>query len=470
MPDTTANIQTGIREFPPDQYKMIRDVPVFVEHETMSRPDKQGQRRKLKFTRRELALIADRCNRRIEETGDYAAVTLGHTPETVEKPMDLPPLAGFAGPFRAGKLPNGKAAILADFHIHAEDVPQLKRFPRRSPELWLADEYEDMFFDPISLIGAEAPRLDMGMMFYTRQRSDGQAVETYSAVFPSGANTFVPTGDELRESGKQYAAGDDGDAGPQPESKDIAMATDPGLVQEIVQAIDATDWAQWCKAMMQAGITPEKLSGLFKAEATEEHGLPGEDAGMMAEEAETKPTQFAAGDDDPEKKETTEVEVEPEKDKAPEQYAKLRDEVRQLRGLLTETKQHADTTATQLNEERALRVNAERFSKLQELRYRYTFDLDKQVERCKYGKMNSEQFQDHLDMVAENFARIPEGEMLPIPDGTARESNGRPGGVAEREKYSKQHSDEARRRCEAMVKKGQQPAYEDILAEVKAGK
>src|SRR3990172_12689512 len=172
-----------------------------------------------------------------------------------------------------------------------------------------------MFFDPISVSGAEAPRLDMGMMFYSRRARDGQMVETYSAVFPSGGNTFVPSADDLKKKGEQYAAGEDGaEAGRGPNKEDDAMATDPELVQQLMEAIDQTDWAQWCKGMMAAGITPESLAGLAEAEATEPHEIPG----LEEEEPGEPPTKFAAGEDDePEKKEEKKVEdeKEPEKDK-----------------------------------------------------------------------------------------------------------------------------------------------------------
>lgn len=84
--------------WPADQYVTVRGVPVFAEHRTKT---KDG--RELRFGQRELQAVADRCNRRIRETGDYAVVCLGHTPDLDQKAAGVnidPEVVGFAGPFR----------------------------------------------------------------------------------------------------------------------------------------------------------------------------------------------------------------------------------------------------------------------------------------------------------------------------------------------------------------------------------
>ena len=79
----------------------------------------------------------------------------------------MPDVVGFAGPFRLGHIGrtpgSRRAAILADFQIFKDDLKRVRKYPRRSPEVWLEDRYEDIFIDPIALLGAEAPRLDLGM-------------------------------------------------------------------------------------------------------------------------------------------------------------------------------------------------------------------------------------------------------------------------------------------------------------------
>jgi hypothetical protein len=182
---TTAKANTRQPgNFSADEFVTFRDVPIFAEHETTA---KDG--RKLRFTRTELEMIAARCNRRISETGDYAAVTIGHTPDprvAEIHPGSIPPVVGFAGGFKIGVLgqrgQRQRYAILADLHIYKEDAGRVKKFPRRSPELWLEDKYEEMFLDPIALLGAEAPRLDMGLL-YSAMRGN-RRVEKYALATP----------------------------------------------------------------------------------------------------------------------------------------------------------------------------------------------------------------------------------------------------------------------------------------------
>ncbi|GAG42717.1 unnamed protein product, partial [marine sediment metagenome] len=181
-----ANVrETG--DFPLDEFETIPNVPVFAEHKTTARDG-----RELAFGMAELSMVAKRCNQRIADSGDYAVVCFGHTPSPDEnKPM--PELCGYAGPFKIGRLgKDNRPAILADFHIHKDDMGKFKRHPRRSPEVWLEDKYEDMFLDPIALLSAECPRLDMGLL-YSAMKS-GRVVEKYTAVAPAAGNAFVPTG------------------------------------------------------------------------------------------------------------------------------------------------------------------------------------------------------------------------------------------------------------------------------------
>lgn len=169
-----------------DDYALFENVPVFVEHE---RQLKNG--RILQFGRDELQKVADRSNRRIEETGDFCPVVIGHTSE--EDPKVNPPKIGWAGPFRIGWLTpaKDKYAILADFRIEKDKVPLLKEYPRRSAEIWAEEQYEDMYLDPISLLGAETPWSDMGVLY----AKNGAGVEkVYYSIAPQapGAYTGLP--------------------------------------------------------------------------------------------------------------------------------------------------------------------------------------------------------------------------------------------------------------------------------------
>jgi hypothetical protein len=227
-------------EFPDDEFSTIRDVPVFGEHHTKSQDG-----RDLDFGPAELKAVCDRCNRRIIETGDYAAIVIGHTPspEEAAKGAPQPELVGLAGPFRMGVIGTGekqRAAILTDFHIYREDLQRIRKYPRRSPELWLEDDYSEMFLDPIALLGAEAPRLDMGLL-YSAMRN-GRKVEKYAAAaaMPSASNVSL----------KHYEAGDEPASAP-PAQEHQSMALTPDDMRQFVELFMATDVGQFLQKKMQ---------------------------------------------------------------------------------------------------------------------------------------------------------------------------------------------------------------------------
>lgn len=74
----------------------------------------------------------------------------------------------------------------------------LKEYPRRSAEIWAEEKYEDMYLDPISLLGADTPWADMGVLY--QKKDSGVERLCYCAVAPSvgiaqapsGSNTYVP--------------------------------------------------------------------------------------------------------------------------------------------------------------------------------------------------------------------------------------------------------------------------------------
>ena len=166
-------------------FTQVRDVPVFAEHTTR---DRNGDT--VVYDRNALSAIAQRCNDRIDDTGDYAPITDGHTPDKDQLSMgaSMPEVLGYSGPYRLGKIgnKNPRWAIFADEWWHNEDVTKLRKLRRRSPEVWLEDRMEDRFFDPIAALGAETPRLDMGMTRYAR--IGGRLVEKYTAASPSAFN------------------------------------------------------------------------------------------------------------------------------------------------------------------------------------------------------------------------------------------------------------------------------------------
>ena len=203
--------------FPNGRYVRVKDVPIFAEHETTARNG-----RKLKFTKRELERVAARCNRRIKETGDYAMLTVGHTPEPGSG-LPSPEVIGFVGPYRMGTLgepgQRQRYAILANFWVMRKDWNKFEKHPRRSVELWLEDDLGESFLDPIACLGAEPGRLDLGLVTGAKG-TDGAALkfmyagmirgryceryEMAAPAAPSGTNTFIPSMNGRR---KKYASG-----------------------------------------------------------------------------------------------------------------------------------------------------------------------------------------------------------------------------------------------------------------------
>lgn len=142
-------------------------------------------------------------------------------------------------------------------------------------------------------------------------------------------------------------------------------------------------------------------------------------------------------------------------------YSRLQAEVQHLRGQLQ--------ALSQANEaERSARVNAERYSLLAEKNRAFVFDLDTEVERCKYGKMTEETFAVHLEAMENYRPNFTGQDFIPsirqLEPVQAR--NGAAGPVA---RYSQEHSDRARHICEEACMKGEKPNYEEVLQKVHAG-
>lgn len=463
-------------EFPEQEFVLLRDVPVFAEHETKGRNG-----RLLKFGPRELQAVADRCNRRIAETGDYAAVTLGHTPEPGQG--EQPQVVGFAGPFKLGRFSGNKTCILADMHIFRGDESLIKRYPRRSPELWLEESYDEMFLDPIALLGAEAPRLDMGLLYAAAR--NGRMIEKYAAVAPSATSTFIPGGST--EEPKKYAAGGG------------AMELSPEALQQVIEALDNLDWVKAIKGQLNSNQGNNATVPMPQPMQQTPGGQPGDMAGQGGLPDELNPAgglenlgdipdidmepggadteNNAMADDDRTKIEddvippkgdddeiNIEIDADADDDEDKKKYAKalhvLRQDVATLKAENDQLRAHVEAETEQ-------RMNAERYSKLADIRKTRCFDLDKEAERCKYRRsgagMSEEQFTAHLESIAENYRPIPVGDQFLPTHGAGAPDPMR------REKYSKDRSDKARRICEQKRLAGEKADYLTVLESLETG-
>src|SRR5690349_6187324 len=98
--------------------------PIFKEH---------TNRLGVKFDRYSMEKIAQRCNERVESTGDFTPIVIGHT--TDDGSHD-PKVIGFAGPFKSSKMADGTWAVYAKMRVYKDDESEVKRYPRCSVEYW----------------------------------------------------------------------------------------------------------------------------------------------------------------------------------------------------------------------------------------------------------------------------------------------------------------------------------------------
>jgi hypothetical protein len=206
-----------------------------------------------------LQAIADRANRRIRDTGDLAPIVIGHT--TDDGPEEgQPEIVGWAQHFTVRRLgKTNRQAVCADFLLYRHKRGKIRKYPRRSVELWL----EDMTIDPISLLGATTPDRDLGLLQLHKKS------KSYSTR-PLGPPLKTP----IRK-GKSSMQDSQGD-----------------LVQQILTALEQTDVWQWCKSQMDKP-SPEEGMG---SELGMEEGV--EDLGNLEDDLMGEEDDLSALEDD----------------------------------------------------------------------------------------------------------------------------------------------------------------------------
>lgn len=426
--------RTAYKKYPHDKFVHVRDVPVFCEHE-VTKADGTVE----KYDRDALSAIIDRCNSRISNTGDFSALSDGHTPTESqrEKGMKSPDVLGYSGPFRLGMVGNDKPvwSIMADEHHHKDRADELQRKARRSPEVWLEPDIHNRFMDPIAALGSDAPRLDMGTRY--ARTANGYIVEKYSSAVvsePSANAGSVPDQQSTQGSFEMLS---------------------PDDVKQIVDAVLKTAPMQWVNAQMQASMAPEATPGEnadVPGEAPADPNAPPTDAVPGGPPPDAGPPAAAvpptagpppdeAGDDPTKKKPYQNLDEKM-------RYQRLADEHQAL--LLRVNSIEADKT------------KAERYGKLGELRQMRAFDLDKESARC--ASMTPDVFTSHCDAILENYQPIPIGMTLFTPPLDMP----RPAGQMER--YSKSQIDNAVRAATELANQGKVANFGDLLAQqTKAG-
>lgn len=251
----------------------------------------------VQYDARLLQAIAENCNRRIRNTGDYVPLVVAHTRDQADKRSvtDDPPVIGLAGPFYLGDWVNADGrqvkAIFATFWVFPEEEKTFLRNPRRSVEIWPEERPEQRYFDPIAILGAETPKRDLGLV-YSKSRSGPIPYLSYSlpgplryakrttgrpplkyeggggggggsapTSTPGGNNTFIP-GPVSAKKKRKYAN----------ESGETDMPFSPEDLQQIVEALKPTIQS----LIDNATATVDPDAGLSLDDPAAGGGMPGD--------------------------------------------------------------------------------------------------------------------------------------------------------------------------------------------------
>lgn len=247
------------------EFVVFPAVPVFKEHvrevdDPDSTPENPLPRIRVKFDADDMESIALACNERIEDTGDFPVICIRHNPEDGREDREV---VGFFGPFWTDDFGNlkPKRAVFAQFRIKKSKRERTDDYPRHSVEYWPGSKdprdpnYRRGTFDPCSLLGSEAPHLDLGLRYQksTTGRSLNYQMDA-PATTAGGSNGFVPgmvKDDEKKLNYGETEPGEhkepDGDEGSNPTKKpdgdgDESMGSESGNTEfspEMTALLDA---------------------------------------------------------------------------------------------------------------------------------------------------------------------------------------------------------------------------------------
>jgi len=470
------------QKFPASNFVHVRDSIVFTEHTTKDRKGRTQQ-----YNKEALQAICDRCNYRILDSDDFAALTDGHTPEHEEiiKGAKMPEVMGFAGNFRVvkfGRL-NPRYAIACDEWHFRESHAKAKKLPRRSVEVWMAKSMGERIIDPIAMLGAETPRLDTGLRF--ARLASGETVEKYTAscpaaapAAPAGGNTFV----------KKFA-----------KTETPSMDQD-AIVKAVLDALMTTKQWQKLTEMTDEAEVPavEDEAAIEEAPADEpldeapiEPPIADPADEMPNEEPIEPPPAEETGDlggdigaEEPAPAPEPAAEGEEEDEDETEMYSINRTarnrEVAKYRRLEAENR---SLQAENVNLRKAMAQDANakedsrRLDELTEATMKYSLDLEKEKDRCLYSrgsKMTPEEFNARIEAIHEfkdplvDGRTIPPGEM-PAVETPAADAAAPASGI--RDRYSKDTVEKAIKYMTDARSRGEKIAdLDDAVAKMEAAK
>ena len=463
-------------KFSDDDYAHITNVPAFKEHEYPWMPkkkdgsyvlDEEGHPvvRKENYDFDSLKAICDNLNFRIADTGDFVPLTDKHSPKKGTE-ESKPRVMGFAGPFGMGMIGNKEpkwGIIAKQEHWFRDKAHMARELPRRSPEVYLGRPMEQRILDPITVLGADTPALDMGI-HYSEVGLAGQESEEQFAYYSgppilahydgmAAAPTFPGGGNcaplEEVKVKKKYSEEPPAapkvaaPATPEPHEGNTGMIS-PEDANTIIKALFETEPMQELMKIIEERKAPKQDSPDAKLNDTDPEQAPPVDTGTDPEQAQAVPppkeqlseeetpevkdavpartypdtpgAEHLKGDGDKDKPDSGKERDMPEDKKKPTaayseadrdafvaRYAALEQEVAVLKAANVASQNKAAMDA--------------RKSKLEAYRFQgFDLDVSEEIERCSLEKMSEDTFQDHLNVIVAHYARIPLNVSLHTPD------------------------------------------------------
>ena len=430
--------------FTPDQYQRLHNVAMFHEHTVPAQTIQDKEVPAQHYGRDELAEMVDGMNDRILDHDEFSPITRGHTgqkPGAKDGERQMPEVLGFAGPYKLGMIgrQNPRFAIFGTEYHMKDAVPELKKRVGRSPEVWRYSRMRDRFFYPIATLGEEMPRLNLPPAHYSRRSADESPVfvECYSAVFPGGNNTFVPSFKPSPDGRKPMADQYSATPSQNPVSSGQGTKLSDLTLEEFLEIFMETQPQQFLLGLMrqsgQSGMPNPAVPNEIPPDPTAPApGAPGQDPNAAGQPAPGQPGQpdpvAAGGGGTPAQTAPSSPAVPtavppaqnpapaapaagappfPPKPGMPPMSEKDKENYsRQLRDVIDENaqlrKQLGDALArmAQIDGEK---TRIERYSRLEKLSTDYILKPDVELERT--AGYSPEQFDAHVQIITDNYQR-----------------------------------------------------------------
>ena len=408
-------------EFSGEQYHTLPGLVVhFKEHKATNRDGTTTD-----YGPEELGAMVRNMNRRIDDTGNYAILSAGHTSDDPD--ADEPDVLGYAGPFILGMFGQDKPlwCILGMEHHFSDSMDTARRLPTRSAEVWLDPDPTQLLISPIAGLGSAPPRLDLGMVRYSRSRlSDGVLVERYSsdASAVTGACSAAVTRERYEDDG------------------DDSMDGEQGIVEQVVAAVLGSlgpqlDWIDQQMAGAPMDPTNPEPEPAVDAEPIDEP----EPVAEPVEEYEAASEPAPPADPEP----------------APETAADSEDPAVELARLRAENR----ALKEQLSQVSGQNREQYRRSTLQGYREKgFAVHVDEELQGT--ADLDDQQFERYAKTI-ENRVRVPLSGQVTVPDGQAPQAPQQLSST-ERERYAR----EARKEFSRQKAAGGDPDYRAIHRQI----